>query len=180
MSDFRDLVHDPRHRPRFERLLRLAAGRGDAAQVSERLSWGIDPNCENKRGRTPLICNVVRSVPSAAVVQALLAAGADPHHLDHQGLTALDYANRKLARIDFRGRKTPVKSPSLDENDQLILDSIELEMFDDVRRDHPDWAKEFITDYMQDRLRVARTVFNDPNELERIIDLLQAAMRSPE
>ena|SRR5436190_3179941 len=177
MSDFRDLVHDPKCKPRFEALLRLAAGRGDAEQVAERLSWGIDPNCETKTGRTPLICNVTSSMPSSGVVKALLKAGANPNHIDHKGLTALDYANRKLARMNLRPRRPPRKSPSLDENDQLILAPFEQEMLDEVRREHPDWAKEFVTGYIKERIKAAKRVFNDPEEVERVIDLLEAAMK---
>src|SRR5262245_469545 len=120
MSDFRDLVHNPKHKARFEELLRLAASRGDAEQVAERLSWGIDPNSVSKTGRTPLIVNAAGHSPSSGVVRALLKAGADPTHLDHKGLTALDYARRKLARLNLKPRKPPRKSPSLDENGQLI------------------------------------------------------------
>lgn len=58
MDDFRDLARDPAHRRRFEKLLYLAAQRGDADLVAERLSWGIDPNRAFSRGRTPLIANV--------------------------------------------------------------------------------------------------------------------------
>jgi hypothetical protein len=177
MSDFTDLVHDPKCKPKFEALLRLAAGRGDAEQVAERLSWGIDPNCQSKTGRTPLICSVTSSVPSSGVVKALLKAGADPHHMDHKGLTALDYANRKLARINLRPRRPPRKSPSLDENDQLILAPFEQEMLDEVRREHPDWAKEFVTSYIKERIKAAKRVFNDPAEVERVIDLLETAMK---
>jgi hypothetical protein len=177
MSDFLDLIHDPKCKPKFEALLRLAAGRGDVELVEERLSWGIDPNCQSKSGRTPLICNVTSGSPSAGVVRALLKAGADPHHMDHKGLTALDYANRKLARIDLRPRKAPRKSPSLDENGQLILAPFEQEMLDEVRREHPDYAKEFVTSYIQERLKAARRVFNDPVEVEKVIDLLEAAMK---
>src|SRR6266853_2025936 len=97
MSDFRDMARDPKHRRTFEKLLHLAAQRGDADLVAERLSWGIDPNCLGARGRTPLIANVRGSCPTAATVRALLAAGADPTLTDETGLTALDYARRKLA-----------------------------------------------------------------------------------
>jgi hypothetical protein len=175
MSDFRDLVHDPKCKPRFESLLRLAAERGDDEQVAERLSWGIDPNCQTKTGGTPLICNIVSSCPSSGVVKALLGAGADPHHMDHKGLTALDYANRKLARINLRPRKPPRKSSSLDENDQLILAPFEQDMLDEVRHEHPDYAKEFVTSYIKERIKAAKRVFNDPDEVERIIELLEAA-----
>src|SRR5262245_24524576 len=121
MSDFRDMARDPKHRRTFEKLLYLACQRGDADLVEERLSWGIDPNCTFAKGRTPLIGNVRGSCPSAATVQALLKSGADPSVADETGLTALDYAHRKLARIQAKPRRRPRKSPSLDENNQLRL-----------------------------------------------------------
>jgi hypothetical protein len=177
MRDFRDLLRDPKCKPKFEALLRLAASRGDAEQVAERLSWGIDPNCVTKAGRTPLIANVMSGNPSSGVVKALLKAGADPAHLDHRGLTALDYARRKLVRINMRPRKPPRKSPSLDENGQLILAKYELKMFAETRKKHPKIAREFINDYMKERLKAARRVFNDPAEVEKIVELLEAAER---
>ena len=81
MGDFRDKARDPKYRRRFEKLLYLAAQRGDADLVAERLSWGIDPNCASGRGRTPLMANVCGSCPSAATVRALLASGK-PSKLD--------------------------------------------------------------------------------------------------
>src|SRR5262245_19001026 len=115
MDNPNDRAQDPAHRRRFEKLLYLAAKRGDADLVAERLSWGIDPNCASSRGRTPLIANVRGSAPSAATVRALLARGADPGMMDEAGLTALDYARRKLARLQARPDRRQRKSPSLDE-----------------------------------------------------------------
>ena len=74
----RDTARDPEHRRSFEKLLYLACQRGDADLVAQRLSWGIDPNCTFKKGRTPLIANVGYSCPSADTVKALLAAGRIP------------------------------------------------------------------------------------------------------
>ena len=176
-EEFREMVRDPEARPKFEALLRLAAGCGDADLVAERLSWGIDPNCASEKGRTPLICSVTGSCPSAAAVRSLLEAGADPELLDHKGLTALDYARRKLARLNLRPRKPPRKCPSLDENGNLILSKSEQKMFAETRRKHPKIAKDFINDYMKERLRAARRVFNDPDQVEQIVDLLEAAER---
>src|SRR5712691_6370188 len=99
MDDFLSMARNPEHRRRFEKLLYLAAQRGDVDLVAERLSWGIDPNCASSRGRTPLIANVRGSSPSAATIRALLEHGADPSLTDESGLTALDYARRKLARL---------------------------------------------------------------------------------
>jgi hypothetical protein len=111
-------------------------------------------------------------------VAALLKAGADPSLTDLKGLTALDYARRKLARIYSRPRKPLRKSPSLDENGQLILSKEEQRVFAETRKKHPDIAKVFITDYMKERLKVAKRVFNDPNEVEKSVALLEAAERS--
>src|SRR5260370_14104869 len=102
MDDFRSMAQDPKHRRSFEKLLYLAAQHGDADLVAERLSWGIDPNCVFSKGRTPLIANPPGSCPSAATVRALLEAGADPSMTDESGLTALNYARRKLARLQAR------------------------------------------------------------------------------
>ena len=135
MADFRSMARDPEHRRDFEKLLYLAAKRGDADLVAERLSWGIDPNCAFAKGSTPLIANVRGSSPSAATVRALLDRGADPHLMDEAGLTALDYARRKLAKLHARPGRRPRKSPSLDENDQLRLSPEEQAELDEMRRE---------------------------------------------
>jgi hypothetical protein len=174
MSDFRDMAKDPAHRRRFEKLLYLAAQRGDADLVAERLSWGIDPNCTFSGGRTPLIANVRGSSPSAATVRALLEAGADPGLADETGRTALDHARRKLARLQARPRRLR-KSPALDENNQLRLSPEEQAELDEVRRELGDDAREFFRIWWQERLRAARRVFNDPGQVEQIVALLEAA-----
>lgn len=174
MSDFREMARGPEFRRKFEKLLYLAARRGDADLVAERLSWGVDPNCCSARGTTPLIANVRSYCPSAATVRALLAAGADPGLADGAGLTALDYARRKLAKLQARPRKVR-KSPSLDENDQLRLSPDEQAELDRMRREIPD--PDFLRVWWRERLRAARRVFNDPDQLEQIVALLEAATR---
>jgi hypothetical protein len=175
MSDFRDLARDPAHRRDFEKLLYLAALRGDADLVAERLGWGIDPDCRCAKGRTPLIANVRGSSPSVATVRALLAAGADPNLTDDSGLTALDHARRKLVRLQARPQRR-LKSPSLDENDQLRLSADEQEELDDLRRQlGPEDGREAVRIWLQERLRAARRVFNDPEQVERIVEILAAA-----
>jgi hypothetical protein len=170
MDDFRSLARDPKFRRRFEKLLYLAAQRGDADLVAERLSWGIDPNCTFSKGRTPLIANVRGFCPSAATVRALLERGADPSLIDESGLTALDYARRKLARLQARPTCRR-KSPSLDENDQLRLSPEEQAELDKMRQEvggDPD----FLRIWWQERLRAARRVFNDPEQVEQIVEML--------
>lgn len=177
MSDFRDMARDPKHRRNFEKLLYLAAQRGDADLVAERLSWGIDPDCRSaKRQRTPLMANVCGSCPSAATVRALLKGGADPALTDTAGLTALDYARRKLARLQSRPYR-PRKSPSLDENDQLQLSEDEQHELDEMRKELGDGddPKDYLRVWWQERLRAARRTFNDPAQVEQIVAILEAA-----
>ena len=175
MDDFRSMARDPKHRRRFEKLLYLAAQRGDADLVAERLSWGIDPNCVFSKGRTPLIANVRGSCPSAATVRALLKGGADASLTDESGLTALDYARRKLARLQARPARRRRKSPSLDENDQLRLSAAEQDELDKMRRERSGTDREHLRIWWQERLRAARRVFNDPEQVEKIVNILEAA-----
>jgi hypothetical protein len=180
MSDFRDLVQDPDHRRQFEKLLYLAAKQGDADLVAERLSWGIDPNCAFAKNRTPLIANALGSSPSAATVRALLERGADPNLADECGLTALDYARRKLVRLQARPARRRRKSPSLDENDQLRISPDEQDELDKMRRELSGVDREeFLRIWWQERIRAARRVPNDPDEVEKIVTLLEAAGEAP-
>jgi hypothetical protein len=175
MDDFRTMARDPKHRRRFEKLLYLAAKRGDADLVAERLSWGIDPNCSSPRGRTPLIANVRGCCPSAATVSALLERGADPSLTDESGLTALDYARHKLARAQARPSRPHRKSPSLDENDQLRLNAADQADFETLRRELGGADRGFLRIWWQERLRAARRVFNDPLQIEKIVAILEGA-----
>ncbi len=175
MDSLPEFAKDPRQQRRLERLLYLAAERGDADLVAERLRWGIDPNCVFGKGRTPLIANVRQSCPSAATVRALLQFGADPAISDESGLTALDYARRKLLRLQGQRPLPARQSPSLDENGQLVLRPEEQAELDKMRAEHPDWGKEFAQLYWQERLRAAQRTFNDPEQIELIVEILEAA-----
>ncbi|RJP41935.1 MAG: ankyrin repeat domain-containing protein [Phycisphaerales bacterium] len=173
VSDFRDLARDPNHRRRFEKMLYLAAQRGDADLVAERLSWGIDPNCASLRGRTPLIANVRGPCPSVRVVRELLAAGADLTQPDETGACALDYARRKLARLQGRPDRAARTAPSLDENAQLQLGPEEQAELDRLRRECGGQDRDYLHTWWHERLRAARRLFNDRGQVERIVELLE-------
>lgn len=174
MTDFRDLARDPKHCRGFEKLVYIATQRGDADIVAERLSWGIDPNCTSPKGRTPLIANVRGSNPSAATVLALLQHGADPRQTDLAGLDALAYARRKLARLQSRPTKPQRKSPSLDENNQILLSDAEQKEIDSIREELKEDTREYLQYYWNARLRAARRVFNDPSQVEQNVAILEA------
>lgn len=175
MDDFRSMAQDPQHRRRFQKLLYLAAKHGDADLVAERLSWGIDPNCASSSGRTPLIANVRGSCPSAATVLALLKCGADAKRSDGTGLTALDYARRKLMRLQARPPRPRRKSDSLDENDQLRLGPSEQAALNEMRSELPAGDRDFLHIWWKERMRAAQRVFNDPEQVEKIVEILEAA-----
>jgi hypothetical protein len=44
-----------------------------------------------------------------------------------------------------------------------------------MRRELPDMEPEFFRIWWQERLRAARRTFNDPDQVEQIVDLLEAA-----
>jgi hypothetical protein len=95
--------------------------------------------------------------------------------MDLSGLTALDYARRKLARLQARPPRTRRKSPSLDENNQLRLSAAEQDELARMRRELGRADPEFLHLWWQERLRVARRVFNDPEQVEKIVALLEGA-----
>jgi hypothetical protein len=183
MMDFSELANNPEHRRGLERLLFQAAKRGDAELVAERLGWGVDPNCTFGPGLTPLLVNVRGVCPNVAVVRVLLEFGADPQSSDKGGLNVLDYARRKLMRLASRNQPAvpPLASPcegggseSLDENLQLVLGAEEQAELDRMRAELGADGAEFARLYWRERLRAARRVFNDPREVEAIVDLLEA------
>ena len=146
----------------------------------ERLSWGINPNCTFAKHRTPLIANARGFCPSAATVRALLEGGADPNLIDELGLTALDYARRKLIRLQAQPARRRRKSPSLDENNQLSMSPAEQRDLDQMRRELSGADREeFLRIWWQERMKAARRVFNDPGEVTMIVTLLEAAGETP-
>lgn len=105
----------------------------------------------------------------------MLKYGADPTLIDASGLTALDYARRKLLRVQVRPHRRYHKYPSLDENDQLRLSDDEQEELDQMRRELSGTDHDYLHIWWQERLRAARRVFNDPDQVEKIVAILEAA-----
>ena len=71
------------------------------------------------------------------------------------------------------GRKPPRPSPSLDENRQLALEAEEQAEMDRMRDELGADGGEFISLYWKERLRAARRLFNDPQEVESIVEILE-------
>lgn len=87
----------------------------------------------------------------------------------------MDYARRKLARLQTQTARRQRKSPSLDENDQLRLSADEQDELDKMRRELPGTHRDFLRIWWQERLRAARRVFNDPDQVEKIVEMLEVA-----
>src|SRR5262249_37388000 len=94
---------------------------------------------------------------------------------DENGLTALDYARRKLARLQAGPARRRLKSPSLDENDQLRLSPAEQAELDEMRRELGGDDRDYLRMWWQERLRASRRLFNDPDQMEKIVEMLEAA-----
>jgi ankyrin repeat protein len=72
--------------------LQQSARAGDLQQLERLLRQGAPLNAADSAGRTPLILAVMQG--HTAVVQRLLAAGANPALIDKDGLNALQHAKR--------------------------------------------------------------------------------------
>ena len=75
-------------------LLYGSANRGTLKPVQWLLDHNANPNALDEDGRTPLHVAAVRNTHTS-VVEALVAAGADPGIQDASGKLAIDYARSK-------------------------------------------------------------------------------------
>ena len=71
--------------------LRKACNNNEVAVVESLLESGVDPNCSDERGRTPL--HLAASRGNLDVVNKLLIAGANPNNKDCVGNTPLHLAS---------------------------------------------------------------------------------------
>lgn len=78
--------------PRLAGPLQNAARAGNLPQVERLLQQGAAVNAADAAGRTPLILAAMHG--HTAVVQRLLAAGANPALIDNDGLNAQQHARR--------------------------------------------------------------------------------------
>ncbi len=49
-----------------------------------------------------------------------------------------------------------------------------------VSRDEPPFSNPNSTSYIQERIKAAKRFFNDPAEIERIVEMLEQAIKRPE
>jgi len=78
--------------PKLAGALQNAARAGDLPQVERLLQQGAALNAADAAGRTPLVLAAMQG--HTAVVQRLLAAGANKALIDNDGLNALQHARR--------------------------------------------------------------------------------------
>jgi len=81
--------------PTLNRLFKLAVITGVETAVKMHIRRGDDPNARDSSGMTPLM--LAASKNKASVCSLLLAGGADPGLLDHQGRNALTIATASKA-----------------------------------------------------------------------------------
>jgi hypothetical protein len=78
-------------------------------------------------------------------------------------------------RLQEKRRRPSRKSFSFDENEQLALSPEEQAEIDDMREDLGSGGGELVRIYWRERLRAARRVFDDPREVEEIVEILERA-----
>ena len=82
----------------------------------------------------------------------------------------------KFSRLQGRPRKVR-KSPNLDENDQLKLNPEEQAELANLRKElgAARTPRTICACWWKERLRAARRVFNDPVQVEKIVEMLEKA-----
>jgi ankyrin repeat protein len=79
---------------REESQMLLAAAKGKDLGMIEKLIWGgVDPNCADKQGRTPLMKAIMNG--NMLIADRLIELGADPEIIDREGKTASSYLKKR-------------------------------------------------------------------------------------
>jgi len=160
----------------LNRLLHIRICKGDGEQVREILEFGADATAATGRA-TPFIVRAVRgNLIHHTVVAALLANGADPFSQDALGQTPLDHVRRRLEMYEGKPRRTPRRSPCLDEHGNLKLPPWEQDHLDEHLAENPETGPDFIAEYMRVRRKAAERTFDSRAELEKMVPLLERAM----
>ena len=91
----------------------------------------------------------------------------------NQGV-ALRSANRRPFGAHTSGKTGRAgRTTSLDENDQLRLSAAEQAKLDRMRGKRTGADHDLLRIWWRERLRAARRVFNDPGEVEQIVEILE-------
>lgn len=167
------------------RLLWVCVPTGNTSGITMALEQGANVNHANKRGRTPLHRACRAPDPDPRVVRILLRAGANPSAVDAKGRTPVEYAREALLE-----RQSPPDDPldAIASRDRAAraLDMPEEELMEDFEREglanaakemSPEDYKEFRALYVASRREAASRCFYDTARLERVVELLDAAVK---
>jgi len=107
-------------------------------------------------------------------VQALLKAGADPTLTDETGFTALDYARRKLAKLQSRKPRRPPQVPPV-----TRTKTIQLQLQPRSSRARPDapgtWRRVGRSHpHLVERAPARGRLCQHPEQVEKIVAMLEA------
>lgn len=167
------------------RLLMIAVKTGSIGSITIALDCGADVHKRDRGGRTPLMRACRAPNPDPRVVRMLLRAGADASAVDSKRKTALDYA-----RLVCLERSAPPDDPeeaarSLDRAarahempEKELMAEFELKgLAESAQEMSAEDFAEFRPLYVASRREAASKPYFDTAGIERVIELLENAMR---
>lgn len=145
-----------------------AVREGDRKRVLSLLEAGANPNAHYRHRRTALIVAARSPALNHRVVEALLDGGADPNAVDEMGLTALDYARRRQAKVGD-GPESPLRR---NRDGGPMLASEEADRLDVLTRTSEAWRKEGYeySFYVCEQRRARREIRRIVTMLEEVTD----------